>query len=93
MVGARLPQHVAPAHALEAAENVLDGVVERMPHVQRARHIGRRNDNGEGLGLGLAARLEKAAGFPFLIEAGFHFRWGKGLLEHGGNLWLLFRAL
>ena len=43
MIGARLPQHVAPAHALEAAENVLQGVVERMAHMQRARHIGRRD--------------------------------------------------
>ena len=50
MVGARLPQHVAPAHALEADENVLNGVVEGMPHMERARHIGRRNDDGVGLG-------------------------------------------
>jgi hypothetical protein len=72
MVGARLPEHVAAAHALEAHENVLDGVVERMPHVQRARDVGRRNDDGIGLGLGLAARLEIAALLPAIIEAGFH---------------------
>src|SRR5581483_11766206 len=34
MVGARLPQHVAPAHALETAENVLQGIVERVAHMQ-----------------------------------------------------------
>jgi hypothetical protein len=33
VVRAGLPQHVAPAHALEAAENVLQGVVERVAHV------------------------------------------------------------
>ena len=47
MVGARLPQHVAAAHALEADEDVLDGVVEGMPHVQRARDVGRRDDDGD----------------------------------------------
>ncbi len=49
MIGAGLPQHVAAAHPLEAAEDVLQGVVERMPHVQRARHVRRRDHDGEGL--------------------------------------------
>jgi hypothetical protein len=31
MVGARLPEHVAAAHALEADEHVLQRVVERVP--------------------------------------------------------------
>ena len=34
MVGARLPQHVPAAHALEAAQDVLQRVVERMAHMQ-----------------------------------------------------------
>ena len=33
MVGTGLPQHVAAAHALEAAQHVLQGIVERMAHV------------------------------------------------------------
>jgi len=45
VIGARLPEHVAPAHALEAGEYVLERVVERMPHVQRAGDVGRRNDD------------------------------------------------
>ncbi len=48
VVGARLPQHVLAAHALEAAEHVLQRVVEGMPHVQRARHVGRRDDDAIG---------------------------------------------
>src|SRR3546814_7236994 len=32
VVGARLPQHVAALHALVAAEDVLDRVVQRMAH-------------------------------------------------------------
>ena len=50
MIGSGLPQHVAPAHALEADEHVLQRVVERVPHMQRAGHVGRRNDDGEGTG-------------------------------------------
>ena len=48
MVGAGLPQHVAAAHALEAAENVLQRIVERVAHMQRARHVRRRDHDGEG---------------------------------------------
>src|ERR1700730_2297265 len=39
MVGAGLPQHVAPAHAFEPAQHVLQGVVERMPHMERHRDV------------------------------------------------------
>ena len=49
VVGARLPEHVLAAHALEAAEHVLQRVVERVPHVQRARHVRRRDDDAVGL--------------------------------------------
>ena len=34
VIGAGLPQHVAAAHPLETAENVLQGVVERVAHMQ-----------------------------------------------------------
>ena len=52
MVGAGLPQHVLAAHALEAAQHVLQRVVERMAHMQRAGHVGRRNHDAVGLGAG-----------------------------------------
>ncbi len=48
MIGAGLPEHVAAAHAFEAGEHVLQRVVERMPHVQRAGHVGRRDDDAIG---------------------------------------------
>ena len=51
MVGAGLPQHVAAAHALEAAEDVLQRVVERVAHMQRARHVRRRDHDGERRGV------------------------------------------
>ncbi len=34
VVGPGLPKHVAPAHALESGEHVLEGIVERMAHMQ-----------------------------------------------------------
>ena len=37
MVGARLPQHVLAAHALEAGQNVLQRVVEGVADMQPAR--------------------------------------------------------
>ena len=49
VVGAGLPQHVLAAHALEAAQDVLQRVVERVAHVQRAGHVGRRDDDAVGL--------------------------------------------
>src|SRR5205085_8086871 len=34
VIGAGLPKHVLAAHALEAADNILQRVVERMAHMQ-----------------------------------------------------------
>ncbi len=48
MVGAGLPQHVAAAHALEPAQDVLQRVVERVAHMQRAGHVRRRDHDGKG---------------------------------------------
>ncbi|MBM2803017.1 MAG: hypothetical protein HW419_910 [Deltaproteobacteria bacterium] len=33
VIGARHPKHAPAVHALVAAKNVLQGVIERMPHV------------------------------------------------------------
>src|SRR5262250_2514451 len=49
---AGLPQHVLAAHALETAEDVLQRVVKRVAHMQRAGDIGRRNDDAVQLGPG-----------------------------------------
>jgi hypothetical protein len=82
MVGARLPQHVTPTHALEAGENVLQRVVEGMADMQAAGDIGRRNDDGKRLRAGAAAGLEGAGGFPLGIDAPFHIRRVESLVEH-----------
>ena len=54
VVGAGLPEHVLAAHALEPAEHVLQRVVERMAHMQRAGHVGRRDHDAIGLGVARA---------------------------------------
>ena len=84
MVGAGLPQHVAAAHALEAAQHVLQRVVERMPHMQRARHVRRRDHDGEGLcatPLGTAG-LEGAGVLPDQGHAAFDVGGLVVLLDH-----------
>jgi hypothetical protein len=54
---------------VEAAENVLQGVVERVPHVQRARHVRRRNHDGERLRIE-AFRASGPERTTFLPDAG-----------------------
>ena len=45
VVRARQPQHFLAVHARFAGENVLDRVVQHMPHVQHARNIRWRDHN------------------------------------------------
>ncbi len=89
VIGARQPQRVVALHAVVAREAVHDRLVERMAHVQRARHVGRRQLDRERAGVGLRlpgaapARVRVAALFPFgtpvrLEGRGFE-RFGKAL--------------
>ena len=48
MICARLPKHILAAHPLEPAENILQGRVERVAHMQGTGDIRRRNDDCEG---------------------------------------------
>ena len=45
------PDGVETAHAVPAHQDILDGVVQGMPHVQDARHIGRRDHHAIGFAL------------------------------------------
>ena len=49
MVGARLPQRIAPLHAPPADQHILQGIIQRMADMQAARHIRRRDHDGEGV--------------------------------------------
>ena len=46
VVGAGQPEDFLAVHARLAAEDVLDGVVEHVPHVEHAGDIRRRDDDG-----------------------------------------------
>ncbi len=84
MVHARLPEHVLAAHALEPDHDVLQRVVQRMAHMQRAGHVRRRDDDREGLGAGLGVRAG-AEGIRLIPFRGdFRFDCGGiiGLVEH-----------
>ena len=74
MVGAGLPQHVLAAHALEAAQDVLQRVVERVAHVQGTGHVRRRDHDGEGSASRRSGRPARnaCARLPGLIDAAFN---------------------
>ena len=84
VIGAGLPQHVAPPHALEPNERVLQAVVESMPHMERAGHVRRRDDDGEWLGLRALgpARGKGAFLLPCAVNDAFDFLRLIGLVEH-----------
>src|SRR5690606_40272399 len=74
--------------AFEADQDVLDRVVERVPHVKAAGDIGWRDDDAERLGtggkpVGLAAP-ERSRLFPLAVEPRFDFSRLVGLFEHDG---------
>ena len=85
VIGARLPQHVAAAHPLEAAQNVLQRVVERVSHMQRTGHVRRRDHDGERPGVTAlrAPGLERAAFLPDPGHAAFDIGRLVILLDHG----------
>jgi hypothetical protein len=85
MIGAGLPQHVPATHPLEPAENVLQRVVERVPHMQRAGHVRRRDHDRKGFGVPALGTpgAERAAVLPEPGHAGFDIRGLVVLLDHG----------
>ena len=69
VVGAGLPQRAVAFHAMEARERIHERVLERVAHVQRARHVRRRNH--DAIGRPVAGGRKPAAGFPGGVNAGF----------------------
>ena len=74
VVHADQPAGVVALHAMPARENVLDGAVEGVAHVQVAGHVGRRDDDGVGRALGVWLDVEEVAGEPHLRPAGLDGR-------------------
>ena len=84
MVGARLPEHVPAVHALEPAQDVLQRVVERMAHMQRAGDVRRRDHDRVRLRAGALgpAGAEGARLFPSPVNT---------ILDLGGLVGLIDR--
>ena len=66
VVGTGHPQGILALHARAADEDVLDGVVEHVAHVQDARHIGGRDNDAIGFTL-VGHALEQVMRFPILV--------------------------
>ena len=53
VIGAADPERLVAGHAPRADQQVLDRVVEGVPHVERARHVRRRDRDREGRAIAL----------------------------------------
>jgi len=86
VIGPRLPQHVLAAHALEAAQHVLQRVIERMAHMQGTGDVRGRDDDRIGARTGALgpAGAKGARLFPCPVNAALDLRGQIGLIDHCG---------
>ncbi len=82
VIGAGLPQCIAPAHPLEANEDVLQRKGQRMAHVQAAGHVRRRHHDRVGPLLARWIGGETAGALPRLVLASFHRAGAIGFVQH-----------
>ena len=84
VVGAGNPHGVLPLHPRPADEDVLDRVVERVPQVQRRRHVRRRDHDAERLaGVGRLG-VEEVFGVPNGGDLRLHVGGGVARGKLGG---------
>ena len=72
VVRARHPAGVLAVHAGVPDQDVVQGVVEHMAHMEDARHVGRRNHDGIGF-LFVRFRMEELVGQPIGVPLVLHF--------------------
>ncbi len=84
VIGADHPQRILALQARMAREDVLQGIVERVPDMERARHVGRRVDDRPRLGTG-AVGVEQPLRLPMRIPALFDFGGVEGFGKLGHN--------
>jgi hypothetical protein len=75
MIHPRHPQRRIPLHPAPPHQGVNQRVIQRVPDMQRPRHIGRRNNDAEGRRLSthvLGISPEQPAGLPALITPPLH---------------------
>ena len=68
VVGARHPQRLIALHALGADQDILQGLVERMAHVQLTGHVRGRNDDRIRLFIRVDLGMEKAGVIPEAVQ-------------------------
>ena len=68
VVGAGHPQGLVALHTLGADQDVLQGLVERMAHVELAGHVRGRDDDGIGLFVRIDLGMEKAGVVPEAVQ-------------------------
>ena len=73
VVGAGLPERLAPLHSPPADDYVLDRVVQAVSHVQDGRDVGRGDDDGVRLPIGVGAGAEEALLLPPGVERSLGF--------------------
>ena len=64
VIGAGLPEHIAPAHALKADQHVHQRHLKPVPHVQRAGDIGRRQHDAVGIARPGGGEISRALPVP-----------------------------
>ena len=88
MVSTRLPQRIFAQHTLITDQRIHDGLLERMAHMQAARHVRRRDHDTVAAIAGVATRFEIALFFPVLVHRLFNGVWIKRLFHLSSSvLW------
>ena len=72
VVHAGEPEGGVALHPLEAGEDVLEGAVQGVAHMELPGDVGGRHDDGEGLFRGVRVAVEAPGVFPHLIDAALH---------------------
>ena len=72
VVGAGYPAGLAAFHARFADQDILDGIVEHVAHVQDSCHIGWRDDDSVGLFVRIGSGLKESLVHPVLIPLVFY---------------------
>ena len=81
-------EHLVPGHPLVAGEEVIDGRLEGVPHVQLAGDVRRRKAHRELLPVAVGVGDEQSVRLPARVPAGLDGLRVKGFrhLRHGGVL-------
>ena len=75
MIGSRQPQRRISLHPSPADQNILQGLVQSVSHMELTGDVRGRNDNGIWLLLWIRFGVEITTGQPEVINSVLHFLW------------------